>query len=131
MKKNKFVYLKNYVTPSYLVKHVILDFNIDKKKTVLKSKFTLQANTIHNKRVDLILDGKKIRLKKLSINRRKINFKSIIFKKDLMIIPKNLIDSQNFTIEMECFSYTFFNSFRFVQTRKSPSNKSKIQSTRF
>ncbi len=87
--------------PSYLVKHVILDFSIDKKKTVLKSKFTLQANKIDNERVDLILDGKNIKLKKLSINRSKINLKSIIFKKDFMIIPKNLIDRQNFTIEME------------------------------
>ena len=101
MKKNKYVYLEDYVTPSYLVKQVVLDFCIDKKKTVLKSEFTLQANKMINEKEDLILDGENIKLKKLSINGRKINLKNVIFKKDIMIISKNLINSQEFTIEME------------------------------
>ncbi len=101
MNKNKYVYLKNYVAPCYLVKRVILDFQLDRKKTVLKSHFTIQANKINNEKVDLILDGEKIKLKKLSINRRNINLKSIIFKKDIMIISKNFINSEEFTIEME------------------------------
>ena len=101
MDKNKYVYLKNYTPPNFLIKNIVLDFNLDRKKTILKSELSFYVNKINSKKSDLVLDGEKINLKSLSINKQKVNFKRLVFKNNKMIVPKDLLKANCFTLEME------------------------------
>ena len=67
MNKNKYVYLKNYTPPNFLIENIVLDFNLDRKKTILKSEFSFCVNRSNLRKSDLVLDGEKINLKSLKL----------------------------------------------------------------
>ena len=70
MAEVKYKLLKDYVPPIYRQQSVLLEFFLDPKKTILKSKIQYSHND--DKPTDLILQGENIQLSYLKIDGKQI-----------------------------------------------------------
>ena len=77
MAEVKYKLLKDYVPPIYRQQSVSLEFFLDPKKTVLKSKIHFSHND--DKPTDLILQGENIQLSYLKIDGKQIGLDHLTF----------------------------------------------------
>ncbi len=99
MAEVKYKLLKDYAPPIYRQQSVSLEFFLDPKKTILKSK--IQFSHDNGIPTDLILQGENIQLSDLKIDGKKIGLDHLTFGKHTLIIPKKFLDPKDFHVEME------------------------------
>ena len=99
MAEMKYKLLKDYVPPIYRQQSVSLEFFLDPKKTILKSKIHFSHN--NGKPTDLILQGENIKLSYLTIDGKQIGLDHLTVKKHILVIPKKFLGPREFQIEME------------------------------
>ncbi len=99
MAEVKYKLLKDYVPPIYRQQSVLLEFFLDPKKTVIKSKIHYLIN--NDKPTDLILQGENIQLNYLKIDGKQIVLDHLTFMKHRLVIPKKFLGLRDFQVEME------------------------------
>ena len=99
MAEVKYKLLKDYVPPIYRQQSVSLEFFLDPKKTVLKSKIHFSDNA--DKQTHLILEGENIQLSYLKIDGKQIVLDHLTFMKHKLVIPKKFLGPRDFQVEME------------------------------
>ena len=99
MAEVKYKLLKDYVPPIYRQQSVSLEFFLDPKKTVLKSK--IHYSHKNDKPTDLIMQGENIQLSYLKIDGKQIVLDHLIFMKHKLVIPKKFLGPRDFQVEME------------------------------
>ena len=99
MPEVKYKLLKDYVPPIYRQQSVSLEFFLDPKKTVLKSKIHFSHND--DKPTDLLLQGENIQLSYLKIDGKQIVLDHLTFMKHKLVIPKKFLGPRDFQVEME------------------------------
>ena len=99
MTEVKYKLLEDYVPPIYRQQSVSLEFFLDPKKTVLKSKIHFSHND--DKPTDLILQGENIQLSYLKIDGKQIVLDHLTFMKHKLVIPKKFLGPRDFQVEME------------------------------
>ena len=99
MSKRKYTWLKDYTPALYQQQSVSLDFFLDPKKTVLKSKIYFSRND--DKPTDLVLQGENIQLSYLKIDGKQIVLDHLTLMKHKLVIPKKFLGPRDFQVEME------------------------------
>ena len=99
MAEVKYKLLKDYVPPIYRQQSVSLEFFLDPKKTILKSKIHISHN--NGKPSDLILQGENIQLSYMKIDGNHIVLDHLTFMKHKLVIPKKFLGPRDFQVEME------------------------------
>lgn len=92
------IYLKDYQPPAYWVDNIDLIFDLQEGKTSVRSILHCRKNTFYTEAMPLVLLGKKLTLKSLSLDGKSLSEKDFKLDSETLTIP---IVPESFTIQIE------------------------------